>query len=171
MHKRDEQKDVLEKVTHIKDISTEKPHRAHIEILFDLSFEELLRIHKFSNFVELHNAWQKTLDIKELNRRFYKELSNWYFWAMRIVYFPGGSLEADQKGLFKNDEKVREHNAKNLIRLLTRILFIWFTKEKNLIPDELFDESFIRDKLLKSFEPRRKDVPGPQSKESKYYRF
>ncbi|MDR4499644.1 MAG: Eco57I restriction-modification methylase domain-containing protein [Candidatus Scalindua sp.] len=170
LHQRDEQKDVLEKVTHIKDISTEKPHRAHIEILFDLSFDELLRIHKFSNFVELHKAWQKTLDIKELNKRFYKELSNWYFWAMHNVYFPGAYPDADDKSIFKNDEKVREHNAKNLIRLLTRILFIWFTKEKNLIPDELFDESFIRDNLLKSFEPRRKDVSGPQSHESKYYR-
>ncbi|MFQ5687741.1 MAG: Eco57I restriction-modification methylase domain-containing protein, partial [Candidatus Scalindua sp.] len=134
------------------------------------SFDELLRVHKFSNFVELHNAWQKTLDIKELNKRFYKELSNWYFWAMRNVYFPGASDSADKKGLFKKDEKVREHNAKNLIRLLTRILFIWFTKEKNLIPDELFDESFIKDNLLKSFEPRRKSVSGPQSHESKYYR-
>jgi adenine-specific DNA-methyltransferase len=170
LHKRDEQKDVLEKVTLIKDISTEKPHRAHIEILFDISFDKLLRVHKFSNFVELHKAWQETLNIKELNKRFYKELSNWYFWAMRNVYFPGASPDADKKAIFQKDEKIREHNAKNLIRLLTRILFIWFTKEKNLIPDELFDESFIKDNLLKSFEPRRKNVPGPQSQESKYYR-
>ncbi len=170
LHKRDEQKDVLEKVTLIKDISTEKPHRAHIEILFDLSFDELLRIHKFSNFVELHNAWQETLDIKELNKRFYKELSNWYFWAIHNVYFPGASPDADKKAIFQKNEKVREHNAKNLIRLLTRILFVWFTKEKNLIPDELFDESFIKDNLLKSFEPRKKRVSGPQSHESKYYR-
>ena len=43
------------------------------------------------------------------------------------------------------DDKVREHNAKNFIRLLTRILFVWFIKEKALIPDELFDETYIRD--------------------------
>jgi adenine-specific DNA-methyltransferase len=170
LHKLDVQKDVLEKVTLIKDVSTDKPHRAHIETLYDLSFDELFRIHKFSNFVELHNAWQKTLDINELNKRFYKELSNWYFWAMRNVYFPGASHDADNKGLFQKDEKVREHNAKNLIRLLTRILFVWFTKEKNLIPDELFDEIFVEDNLLKNFEPRRKNVPGPQSYESRYYR-
>jgi hypothetical protein len=58
LHKRDESKDVLEKVTLIKDISIESPLRAHIEILFDLSFQELLSKHQFSNFVELHNAWQ-----------------------------------------------------------------------------------------------------------------
>jgi hypothetical protein len=38
LNKKDEQKDVLEKVTLIKDISIANPHRAHIEILFDLSF-------------------------------------------------------------------------------------------------------------------------------------
>jgi hypothetical protein len=69
-HKRDENKDVLEKITLIKDIKIETPHRAHIEILFDLSFDELQRKYSFTNFVELHNAWQKTLDTKELNKRF-----------------------------------------------------------------------------------------------------
>ncbi|HNR66323.1 MAG TPA: hypothetical protein PKJ95_08545 [Atribacterota bacterium] len=39
LHKKDSQKDVLEKVTLIKDISISTPHRAHIEILFDLSLE------------------------------------------------------------------------------------------------------------------------------------
>jgi adenine-specific DNA-methyltransferase len=128
LHKRDESRDVLEKVTLIKDISIGNPHRAHIEILFDLSFPELLRIHNFTNFVELHHAWQKTLDIKELNKRFYLELSNWYFWAKDKVSFP-----ADVE---KDDEK---RNSISLIRLITRIIFIWFIKEKNLIPEDLFD--------------------------------
>ena len=161
LHKRDEQKDVLEKVTLIKDISIQNPHRAHIEILFDLSFEELKRVHKFTNFVELHNAWQKTLDTKELNKRFYRELSNWYFWAIHEVTFPGALMETD---------KLREHNAKNLIRLLTRILFVWFVKEKNLIPDELFDERYIKDHLTNGFEPRKKTDVEQTSQGSKYYR-
>ncbi len=170
LHKRDSQKDVLEKVTLIKDISCENPHRAHIEILFDLSFPELLRIHKFSNFVELHNAWQKTLDTKELNKRFYRELSDWYFWAMHEVYFPGASIESDKKTIFQKDEKVREHNAKNLIRLLTRILFVWFIKEKSLIPEELFDEKYIKEKLISGFEPRKKNNFDHKAQGSKYYR-
>ncbi|MFH1422374.1 MAG: hypothetical protein ABIH42_06650 [Planctomycetota bacterium] len=61
LHKIDESKDVLEKVTQIKDINIASPHRAHIEILFDLSFDELKDKHWFTNFVELHNAWQETL--------------------------------------------------------------------------------------------------------------
>lgn len=161
LHKRDEQKDVLEKVTLIKDISIQNPHRAHVEILFDLSFEELKRAHQFTNFVELHNAWQKTLDTKELNKRFYRELSNWYFWAIHEVTFPGAVLEAD---------KLREHNAKNLIRLLTRILFVWFVKEKNLIPDQLFDERYIKDHLINGFEPRKKTNVDQKSQGSEYYR-
>lgn len=170
LHKRDSQKDVLEKVTLIKDISCENPHRAHIEILFDLSFPELLRIHKFTNFVELHIAWKKTLDTKELNKRFYRELSDWYFWAMHEVYFPGASIESDKKTIFQKEEKVREHNAKNLIRLLTRILFVWFIKEKSLIPEELFDETYIKEKLISGFEPRKKNNFDHKAQGSKYYR-
>ena len=170
IHKKDERKDVLEKVTLIKDISIENTHRAHIEILFDLSFGELKRIHKFTNFVELHNAWQKTLDTKELNKRFYRELSSWYFWAMREVTFPGESLEADHTGVFKQEDRVREHNATNLIRLLTRILFVWFFKEKGLIPYELFDEKYIRENLINGFEPKKKYDFDHKTQGSKYYR-
>lgn len=139
LHKRDEGKDVLEKVTLIKDISIENPHRAHVEIFFDLSFNELLRRHNFTNFVELHNAWQKTLDIKELNKRFYQELSNWYFWAMQNVSFPVG---------IEKDTNIR--NATNLIRLITRVIFVWFIKEKDLVPDKIFHESEIKH-ILKDF--------------------
>ncbi len=155
LHKKDEQKDVLEKVTLIKDINIENPHRAHIEIIFDLSLEELQRLHKFTNFVELHNAWQKTLDTKELNKKFYKELSNWYFWAMKEVDFPGAALHEDKKSLFKEEDKEKEHNAKNLIRLLTRLLFVWFVKEKGLIPEEIFDEKYVASELLLNFRPKK----------------
>lgn len=169
LHKRDEQKDVLEKVTLIKDIHIGNPHRAHIEILFDLSFEELLREHKFTNFVELHNAWQKTLDTKELNKKFYKELSNWYFWAMKEVDFPGAAPHADKNSLFKDEDKEREHNAKNLIRLLTRLLFVWFVKEKGLIPEELFDEKYVANELLLNFRPKKGTGAAPKITSS-YYR-
>ena len=152
LHKRNEQQDVLEKVTLIKDISLITPHRAHIEIIFDLSFAELQRIHQFTNFVELHNAWQATLDTKELNKRFYSELSNWYFWAMREVTFPNPTCTSHMN-TSKPEQTSREHNAKNLIRLLTRILFVWFVKEKNLIPEELFDEKYIGTRLIHGFQP------------------
>ena len=148
LHKKDEQKDVLEKVTLIKDISIQNPHRAHIEILFDLSFEELKRVYKFTNFVELHNAWQKTLDTKELNKRFYRELSNWYFWAINNVSFPN-DIDDDK------DDTV--FNSESIIRLLTRLIFIWFIKEKNLIPENIFDEKEVS-KLIKGFKTKGSTV-------------
>jgi len=133
LHKRDDSRDVLEKVTLIKDIQIQNPHRAHIEILFDLSFDELKNKFNFTNFVELHNAWQKSLDTKELNKRFYRELANWYFWAVQNVEFPADA---------ETERDVR--NATNVIRLITRLIFVWFLKEKGLIPDELFNQNRLR---------------------------
>lgn len=170
LHKRNERKDVLEKVTVIKDISVENPHRAHIEILYDLSFGNLLQKFKCTNFVELHNAWQEVLDTKELNKRFYKELSNWYFWAIHEVVFPGYSVQADKTSAFADEEKIREHNAKHLIRMLTRILFVWFVKEKDLIPDEIFDVKYIKENLLNDFEPHKKMGYDYKANGSRYYR-
>jgi adenine-specific DNA-methyltransferase len=127
----------VEKVTLIKDISIETPHRAHIEILYDLSFDKLQSDFEFRNFVELHNAWQKTLDSSELNKRFYKELANWYFWAVDNVEFPD-DVDKDRE----------KRNSTNVIRMLTRLIFVWFLKEKdNLIPDELFNKKKL-DKIL-----------------------
>ena len=131
LHKRDESKDVLEKVTLIKDINSHDPHRAHIEILFDLSRNELFRVHGFSNFVELHRAWAKVLDTEELNKQFYQKLFNWFEWAIDKSTFP-----RKEKRVLKSEEHV--------IRLITRLLFIWFLKEKGLVADELFNKTQIQ---------------------------
>lgn len=136
IHKRDQTKDVLEKVTLIKDINISNPHRAHIEILFDLAFDELNKNNQITNFVELHKAWQKVLDTKELNKKFFQELSSWYFWAVKHFEFPD------------DEEKNRDvRNATNVIRLLTRLMFVWFLKEKGLINHELFDKKLVQDIL------------------------
>ena len=148
LHKRDEAKDVLEKVTLIKDINSHDPHAAHIQILFDLSRNELFRVHGFSSFVELHRAWAKTLDIQELNKRFYRELSNWYFWAVDNVTFPEDA-----------GKNVEVRNATSVIRLITRLIFVWFIKEKKLVPDIFFNPREIEKTLIST---------NPQ--ESTYYK-
>ncbi|MDZ4343857.1 MAG: Eco57I restriction-modification methylase domain-containing protein [Candidatus Binatia bacterium] len=129
LHKRDESKDVLEKVTLIKDIRIADPHRAHIEILFDLSLAELHEQHHFTNWSELQAAWQKTLDSSELNKRFFQEIANWYFWASDHVKFPKP----------KDIKDADAYQAQSLIRLITRLIFCWFVKEKGLLPDDLFN--------------------------------
>ncbi|MCF8005916.1 MAG: hypothetical protein K9K84_00775, partial [Methylovulum sp.] len=119
LHKRDDSRDVLEKVTLLKDIRINEPHRAHLDILAELAFAKL-NLKANASFVDLHNAWQTVLDTKTLNKQFYKEISQWYFWAMKEVYFPDAEHAAAEKGsIFEDEHKVREHNAKNLIRLLT----------------------------------------------------
>ena len=171
VNKRNSDRDVLEKVTLIKDIFFEKPHRAHIEILFDMSFAQLNAEYTIYNFETLHKAWSEVLDTQTLNRRFYTELSNWYFWAIKTVIYPGYEMEAEKNSLFTKEDKLREHNAKNLIRLLTRLLFVWFIKEKELIPEELFDEQVINN-LITSFEPDKYYSSDAIDKENKsiYYK-
>jgi len=141
LHKRDESRDVLEKVTLVKDIRINDPHRAHIEILSDLVLDALGKTYTVTNFVALHNAWQKVLDCSELNKKFYRELADWYFWALRHAVFPS-----------QNDMSEETRNPVNVIRLITRLIFVWFIREKGLIPEDIFDEPKLG-KLLKDFSP------------------
>jgi adenine-specific DNA-methyltransferase len=141
LHKREAGKDVLEKVTLIQDIEFTSTHRAHIDILCDLSIGALHRKHPFRNFVGLHEAWQKTLDTSELNKRFFQDLANWYFWALPQVRFPKDAPK-DADGL----------DSLSLIRLITRVIFCWFLKEKGLLPEALFDEYNVAE-LLNDLSP------------------
>jgi 23S rRNA G2445 N2-methylase RlmL len=137
-NKKDATREVLEKVTLIKDISLTAPHPAHVRILDELRLGEQMRINKVTNFDTLLHGWQATLSISELNKRFYRELANWYFWAVREVRLP--AYPGDQ------GEDVRHATA--MIRLITRIIFTWFLKEKQLVPAELFDRDFVYDELM-----------------------
>ena len=76
-----ESKDTVEKVTLIETIDFVNPHAAHIDILFDLSLSELSRKHRFTDFPGFHQTWEKTLDTSELSKRFYKEITTWYFFG------------------------------------------------------------------------------------------
>ena len=143
LSKVDESKDVLEKATLIKDINFAAPHRAHIDILFDLSIAELHREHKFKNFQELHEAWRQTLDTEALNKQFYQRLFDWFQWAICEARFP----ENEKRNL-----KAEEH----IIRLITRLLFVWFIKEKGLVSDELFNEMQVAS-LLKDYDRQTGD--------------
>ena len=138
LNKLDESKDVLLKATLIKDINFADPHRAHIDILSDLSIDELYEKHKFKNFPQLHEAWRKTLDTELLNRQFYQRLFNWFDWAT-------------SEGKFPENEKRTLKPEEHVIRLITRLLFVWFIKEKGLVADELFDETQVTP-LLKDYD-------------------
>ena len=88
IHRRQGRNDVLEKVSLIKDIDVVSPHCAHVELLAELSLQQLYREYRFTNFLELLQAWQKTLDISALNKRFYQEIAAWYLSATENGQFP-----------------------------------------------------------------------------------
>lgn len=142
-NKIDESKDVLEKTTLIRDIAFAQPHHGHLDILASLALPNLVHPQKklITDFDTLHAAWEQIFNIELLNERFYRELANWYFWALKQVEFPA-DLEPD-------DEKRR---ATGLIRLLTRLIFCWFLKEKGLIPEKLFHPTDLAN-MLKGFDP------------------
>ena len=144
--KRNSDRDVLEKVTLVKDIQTDRPHRAHIDILQELELRrmidadvELRRMIDADapSFDELHAGWERALAVEKLNRRFYKELFKWFGRAVGKCRFPD-----DQAGPGSAERHV--------IRLITRLLFIWFLKEKGLVSDDLFTKDYARD-ALKSY--------------------
>src|SRR5690625_2502951 len=82
------------------------------------------------------DAIEEAFGIEALSKEFYKELSYWYFAALREVTFPA------QPG-----ENQHQINSQAMIRLITRIMFVWFMKEKGLIPHEIFDKEYI-DEIL-----------------------
>lgn len=158
-NKREEHKDVLGKVTLIYGVNLIEPHRGHLDILDSFSVAALtIGKQRIDSFDSLHAAWEAIFNVELLNKKFYRELSNWYFWTMRHCHFPLLDEASGRYFLFKDREKVREHEAKNLIRLLTRILFVWFIKERNLVPDAFFDPTSIRDSFLDDFDPESKDT-------------
>ena len=131
MNLRDNSRDVItSRISHIKDIHLTHTHRAHVDILNDLALSNLQRQYTVHNFEDLHKAWMKVLDTKELNKRFYKELFNWYLWATQNVQFPKPAHDATE---------AETHTAQSVIRLLTRLVFVWFIKEKHIVTEAIFD--------------------------------
>lgn len=106
---------------------------------------------KINSFDEL----KKRFDIEVVTKQFYQELFNWYEWACEIVTFPVGDTNKNKKGDY-NVHQSRENNELNLIRLITRLMFIWFIKQKDLIPLWIFDENELQ-KILIDFDPKSKD--------------
>jgi adenine-specific DNA-methyltransferase len=159
------------KVTLLRDIDINNVHSGHERILQNLAITRSGK-NGINSYDALYKYWQEVLSVSILNKVFYNELSHWYFWAIKEVRFPNEpnqiELSLDDDAF---DEALKEHKGKNVIRLLTRILFIWFIKEKGLIPEEIFDEKIIAEEFIDGFTPQKPEgmfANGKQS--SKYYR-
>ena len=91
--------------------------------------------------LEIQKRHDDAFDVESVTKAFYKELANWYFWALKHVRFPKDApKEADG------------HDHIGVIRMITRLIFCWFVKEKGLIPEVLFDQRRL-DELLDGFAP------------------
>ncbi|MDE2836575.1 MAG: Eco57I restriction-modification methylase domain-containing protein, partial [Chloroflexota bacterium] len=141
-NKRDPNRRVLGSISLIRAINPADPHRAHVDILAELALPERLdwmRLNgKPRNFDGLLAAWLYTLDTEELNNRFYKELFAWFERAVQEAQFPKDGPRT---------QTAEEH----VIRLITRLMFVWFIKEKRLVADDLFIEEQMR-RLLKDYD-------------------
>jgi type I restriction-modification system DNA methylase subunit len=160
-NKVDASKDVIEgKVSIVKDIDLQQPNAAHLRILESMALAAVDSKFVPSNFEALYKAWLKVLDVKALNDRFYKDLAEWYYWAIRSetgVQFPKGQpLEVS------DDPATNKRPTVAVIRLLTRLIFVWFLKEKKLIPEQLFAEKSLASLLKKA--------PSQAPGESNYYK-
>ena len=129
------------KVIILRDIHTQpqNTHTGHLRIL-----QDLVKPVAVTNYAQLHQHWLQVLDVSILNKKFFQELANWYFWAMDNVQFPDDI-----------EKKKDIRNATNLIRLITRVIFIWFIKEKKLVPNNLFRKEYL-DKILNDFAKNKK---------------
>ncbi len=114
-HKNQKNRTVLGKVSLIRNVDCNDPHRAHLDILSELSLDNRLewieQNKKQRNFDGLLAAWLAKLDTEELNKRFYKELLGWFEWAVATAKFPCPANKPVPMG---------DH----IIRLITRILFV-----------------------------------------------
>jgi hypothetical protein len=79
---------------------------------------------------------QEAFSVEKVTKEFYENISYWYFWAVKKCVFP------------KDAEA--EENGRNIsvIRLITRIIFVWFMRERKLISKELFDKGSIDELLI-----------------------
>ena len=78
--------------------------------------------------------------VEKVTKEFYENISFWYFWAVKNCTFPKGA-EAEENG----------RNI-SVIRLITRMIFVWFMRERGLIRKELFDLDSINSLLIDTTE-------------------
>ena len=146
----------LGKVSLLRGINCLHPHRGHIDILQSIGDKA------YPTFEELYKHWMQVFSSELLTKKFYSELSDWYAWAVQVARFPNDlTTTAD-------DEKF---NHESCIRLITRLIFVWFLKQKHLIPEEFFDENYIREHFIEEFNPHDRENLLYNPEKSKYYRL
>ncbi|SUB93708.1 Modification methylase VspI [Porphyromonas macacae] len=84
--------------------------------------------------------------VEALTKQFYKDLFGWYQWAIE----PSSNITFPNNTTTRDDD--RDDIETKVIRMITRIMFVWFIKQKNLVPDTIFEVEYLT-KILKNFDP------------------
>lgn len=100
---------------------------------------------RFAAKITTYQALLEAFSVESLTDEFYKRLFTWFCWA----------TDATTNVTYPNDLNKDDDNRASLnegiIRLITRLMFVWFVRQKNLIPFQLFDEKALAS-LLKDFD-------------------
>ncbi|MDT7871281.1 MAG: class I SAM-dependent DNA methyltransferase, partial [Thermocrinis sp.] len=79
---------------------------------------------------------KEDFSVQKLTEDFYEKIQTWFYHALencgKEIFFPGGQKE------------------ENLIRLITRLMFVWFIKQMGLVPEKLFDPKELKN-IVKDF--------------------
>ena len=92
------------------------------------------------------NAFKESFAVETLAKQFYNDIFAWYLWANDVksnVSFPNDTNIEDDD---------REKLDVKIIRLIIRLMFVWFIKQKKLVPNCIFDETYLTS-ILKNFDP------------------
>jgi len=128
----------LGKVSLLRNVDCHHPHRGHMDILKGMECGDC------ATFDKLYEKWQKVFNSEVLTKQFYNDLFEWYQWAVdpetRCTFPANVDTQIDD----------REDIDTCIIRLITRLMFVWFIKQKDLVPSKIFDEEYVAT-ILKNF--------------------
>ena len=141
--------DKVGKVSLLKDIDTQQPHRGHLAILKQLVIPTT-GSKAVKSFTQLYYYWQSVFSISVLNKNFYEDIIAWFNKAVKDIKIPDQTAGSEIHKDFT-------------VRLIARLIFIWFLKELKVVKDDL---------LLPEFENgQENDLIKPKSKGTAYYKF
>ena len=102
---------------------------------------------RLSESIETYADLKEAFSVETLTKEFYGKLFEWYEWAMKPrigVTFPNDDSTPD-------DDK--KYNNESIIRLITRLMFTWFIRQRDMVREELFTVEGVK-ALLKGFDPK-----------------
>ncbi|SFG28617.1 Eco57I restriction-modification methylase domain-containing protein [Pontibacter chinhatensis] len=137
------------KVSLLKDINVLNPHRGHIAIINQLKIETS-GSNAVNTFSQLYFYWQSVFSISVLNKAFYQEIISWFNTAIRDIKIP-------------SEKPGSEKHKDFTVRLIARLIFIWFLKELGVVKEELLLPKFNNGDL--------NNLIKPKAKGTAYYKF